>query len=176
MMVATMTSNALGLFADPDSALEAAGRLKHEGFERPEIMSPIPLHGVEDVLGPKKSVIRRFTLFGGIFGALGGFTLAAGTAVLFAHPTGGRPIITFPPYLIITYEMTILCGILATVLGFLISARFPAIRERIYVPESAIDKFVVTVACDSAELFGRAEAILRESGADEVRNISEDGS
>ena len=168
-----MINNAVGLFGDPESALDAASRLKSEGFARPELMSPIPIHGVEDVLGPKKSVIKRFTFFGGIFGALGGFTLAAGTAVLFAHPTGGRPIITIPPFLIISYEMTILCGILATVLGFLISARFPAIRERVYVPESAVDKFVVTVECDSDELVSRATTILNESGAEEVRNISE---
>jgi hypothetical protein len=169
-----MTSNAVGLFGDPESALEAAGRLIKEGFERPEIMSPIPIHGIDDVLGPKKSVIKRFTLFGGLFGAMGGFALAAGTAVLYAHPTGGRPIITIPPFLIITYEMTILCGVLATVLGFFISARFPAIRERVYVPESAVDKFVVNVSCDNEELFSRAETILRESGADDVRNIGED--
>jgi len=168
-----MANHALGLFHDPDSALEAAGKLKSAGFARPELMSPIPLHGVEAVLGPKKSVIKRFTLFGGIFGAIGGFTLAAGTAVLYLHPTGGRPIITIPPFLIITYEMTILCGILATVLGFLISARFPAIRERVYVPEAAVDKFAVTVACENADHFDRAEAILRQAGAEEVRNLSE---
>ena len=165
-------SNALGLFRDPDSALAAAGQLKSSGFERPEIISPIPLHGVEDVLGPKKSVIKRFTLFGGIFGGLGGFALAAGTAVLYLHPTGGRPIITFPPFLIITYEMTILCGILFTVLGFLISARFPAIRERVYVPEAAVDRFAVFVPCDD-EGYARAEAILREAGAGEIRRIGE---
>ncbi len=168
-----MILNALGLFHDPDSALAAAGRLKGAGFARLELMSPIPIHGVEAVLGPKKSVIKRFTLFGGIFGALGGFALAAGTAVMFVHPTGGRPIITIPPFLIITYEMTILCGILATVLGFLISARFPAIRERVYVPETAVDKFAVTVECDSDELFDRAAAILREAGAEEIRKIDE---
>jgi len=170
-----MASNALGLFHDPESALDAAGRLKDAGFARPEIMSPIPIHGVEDVLGPKKSVIKRFTLFGGIFGGLAGFTLAAGTAVLYLHPTGGRPIIAIPPFLIISYEMTILCGILATVLGFLISARFPAIRERIYVPATAIDKFAVTVPCDSGESYGRAETILRTAGAEEVQRIGEDG-
>jgi len=169
-----MTSNALGLFRDPESALEAAGQLKSAGFVRPEIMSPIPIHGIDEVLGPKKSVIKRFTLFGGIFGALSGFALAAGTAVLFAHPTGGRPIITIPPFLIISYEMTILFGILATVLGFLISARFPAIRERVYVPEAAVDKFVVTVTCDTEESVTGAEAILRAAGAEEVRNSSED--
>lgn len=171
-----MASNALGLFHDPDSALKAAGDLMSAGFERPELLSPIPLHGVEEVLGPKKSVIRRFTLFGGIFGAIGGFALAAGTAVMYLHPTGGRPIITIPPFLIITYEMTILFGILATVLGFLISARFPAIRERVYVPEVAVDKFAVTVLCEESDQFDRAEAILRQAGAEEVRNISEDGS
>jgi hypothetical protein len=171
-----MASNALGLFADPASALDAAGRLKGAGFSQPELLSPIPIHGAEDVLGPKKSVIRRFTLFGGIFGALSGFALAAGTAVLYVHPTGGRPIITIPPFLIITYEMTILCGILATVLGFFISARFPAIRERVYVPQAAVDKFVVTVPCDSDDQFGRAEAILREAGAEDVQNINVDNS
>ena len=168
-----MAMNALGLFRDPESALEAAGRLKGAGFARPELMSPIPIHGVEEVLGPKKSVIKRFTLFGGIFGGLAGFALAAGTAILYVHPTGGRPIITIPPFLIISYEMTILCGILATVLGFLVSARFPAIRERVYVPEAAVDKFAVTVLCDSEEQLSRAQAILRETGAEDVRNIEE---
>lgn len=171
-----MVVNALGLFRDPDSALEAAGQLKGAGFEQLEIMSPVPIHGVEEVLGPKKSVIKRFTLFGGMFGALSGFALAAGTAVLFVHPTGGRPIITIPPFLIITYEMTILCGVLFTVLGFLISARFPAVRERVYVPETAVDKFGVTVACDDEQQLGRAETILRDAGAEDVRRISEGGS
>ncbi len=168
-----MTVNALGLFHDPESALAAAGQLKEAGFARPELMSPIPIHGVEEVLGPKKSIIKRFTLFGGIFGGLSGFALAAGTAVLYVHPTGGRPIITIPPYLIISYEMTILFGILFTVLGFLFSARLPAIRERVYVPETAVDKFAVTVLCDSEERLSRAEAILRRAGAEDIRKIKE---
>jgi len=170
-----MAGNAVGLFHDPESALEAAERLKGAGFAGLEIMSPVPMHGVEEVLGAKKSVIKRFTLFGGIIGGLSGFALAAGTAVMYLHPTGGRPIIAIPPFLIITYEMTILCGILATVLGFLISARFPAIRERVYVPESAVDKFVVTVACDSEDQLYGAESILRGSGAEEVRRFGENG-
>ena len=78
-----MTNFALGLFHEPSSALAAAGTLKGAGFDNLELMSPIPMEGVEEVLGEKKSVIKRFTLFGGIFGALFGFTLAAGTAVLY---------------------------------------------------------------------------------------------
>ena len=69
-----------------------------------------------------------------------------------------------------------MCGILATVLGFFISSRFPAIRERVYVPEAAVDKFAVTVVCDDAESFRRAEAILRGAGAEEIRELTEEGS
>ena len=168
-----MANHLIGLFHNPDSALAAAGKLMAAGFATPEIQSPIPIHGVEEVLGKKKSVIKRFTLFGAITGGLSGFILAAGTAILFPHPTGGRPIITIPPYLIITYELTILFGILATVLGFLISARLPAIKERLYVPEAAVDKFVVTVAINNSENASRAGEILRESGAEEVRQEAE---
>ena len=105
-----MASSALGVFDGPDAALASAGRLKGEGFASLDLMSPIPLEGVEETLGKKKSVIKRFTFFGAIFGGLSGFALAAGTAVLYVHPTGGRPIITVPPFLIITYEMAILGG------------------------------------------------------------------
>lgn len=166
-----MATNALGLFSGSRAALAAAGKLRGEGFSSLDLISPIPLHGAEQSLGEKRSVIKRFTFFGAILGGLGGFTLAAGTAVLYLHPTGGRPIITFPPFLIITYELTILFGILATVIGFLISARLPVIRERVYVPESAVDKFAVTVACAQSDELERATAILREAGADEVRTV-----
>lgn len=169
-----MTAKVLGVFDEPEAALSAAGKLKGSGFASPSLMSPIPLEGVEEVLGPKKSVIRRFSFFGGLFGAMAGFLLAAGTAVLYLHPTGGRPIITFPPFLVITYEATILLGILSTVLGFLISARLPAIKERYYLPETAVDKFAVFVPCSSNEHVKQAEDILREAGASEVRRMSEE--
>lgn len=169
-----MANHAVGIFATPHAALAAAGRLKSADFEVPEIMSPIPIEGVEEVLGEKKSVIKRFAFFGALFGGIAGFVLAAGTAVLYVHPVGGRPIITIPPFLIITYELTILFGILATVFGFFISARFPAFSNRVYVPEAAVDKFVVAVTCQDTEHFNRADSILREAGAEEVRAVRED--
>ena len=168
-----MADNAVGLFCGPQSALSAAEELVGAGFSATELMSPVPIEGVEEVLGEKKSAIKRFTFFGGIFGACFGFSLAAGTAVLYLHPTGGRPIITIPPFLIITYEMGILFGILATVIGFFISARLPALSDRVYVPEASVDKFAVTVRCNSHEDFDRAESILLKAGAEEIRAIGE---
>jgi hypothetical protein len=168
-----MATSAIGLFGDPHGALAAAAKLKGAGFAAPAVISPIPIEAAEEVLGAKKSVIKRFTFFGAILGGLSGFALAAGTAVLYLHPTGGRPIIPFPPFLIIAYEMTILFGILATVIGFLVSARLPAIRDRAYAPEAAVDRFAVAVTCDDDAGAARAAAILREAGAKEVRNEQE---
>jgi hypothetical protein len=168
-----MAENAVGLFARPELALSAAEELVDAGFTATELMSPVPVEGVEEVLGRNKSAIKRFTFFGCIFGACFGFSLAAGTAMLYLHPTGGRPIITVPPFLIITYEMGILFGILATVIGFFISARLPAMSDRVYVPEASVDKFVVTVPCSNREEFDRAEGILRNADAEEIRAIGE---
>jgi hypothetical protein len=170
-----MTNIALGLFREPNSALAAAGTLKGAGFANLELMSPVPIEGIDEVLGKKESVIKRFTLFGGIIGAMSGFALAAGTSVLYLHPVGGRPIITIPPFLIITYELLILFGILFTVAGFFISARLPVFRDRVYVPETAVDRFAVSVSCDDAEHFKRATAILEEAGAEQVREAAEEG-
>lgn len=167
-------ANSVGLFRGPKAALAAAVQLKDAGFATPELLSPIPIHGVEEALGEKKSVIKRFTFFGAVTGGISGFLLAAVTSVLYLHPVGGRPIITIPPFLIITYELTIMFGILATVLGFFISSRLPAIRERVYVPEAAVDRFAVAVTCDSDESRQRAESILHDAGAEEVRQVTEE--
>jgi hypothetical protein len=169
-----MARNALGLFDDPDSALVAAGRLRQAGLGTPELITPVPLEGVEEVLGEKRSVIKRFTLFGALLGGVAGFTLAAGTAVAWVHPTGGRSIITIPPFLVITYEATILFGIIATVIGFFVSARLPAMRDRVYVPEAAVDRFAVTLRCEQQEQFDRAAALMHEAGAGEVREWTEE--
>jgi Protein of unknown function (DUF3341) len=169
-----MATSAIALFREPDRALAAAAKLKSDGFAALEVISPIPLEGAAAVLGHEPSRIKRFTFFGGILGAVAGFALAAGTAVLYLHPTGGRPIIPFPPFLVITYETTILLGILSTVIGFLICARLPTIRDRPYVPEASVDRFAVAVSCDDHERWNRAAAILREAGAENVREWQEE--
>lgn len=164
-----MSTNAIALFADAHSALAGARALKAAGHASTSLISPIPIEEAHESPGGRTPVIRRFTLFGAILGGLSGFALAAGTAVVYLHPTGGRPIITFPPFLIITYEMTILFGILATVIGFLVSTRLPAIRERAYPPEAAVDCYAVVVECDGEERLLHAIGLMREAGAQEIR-------
>ncbi len=112
-------------------------------------------------------------LAGAIIGAISGFAMAAGTALVFILPTGGRAVITIPPFLIITYEMTILFGVLFTLIGFHFVSGLPAWKDRPYVPSANVDRFVVVVEGAAAEQAVRAEAIIREAGAEEVRHMED---
>ena len=143
-----MKLSVLGLFQYEDDFLTAAGKFKEAGFDDITLMSPIPVHGVEEVLGKKKNRIRYFSYFGAVIGAICGFALAVSTALTFVLPTSGRPIITFPPYLVITYELTILFGVVGNVLGFLLFARLPRGRLPVYYdPRCSGEYFGVAAVC-----------------------------
>ena len=120
-------------------------------------------------------IVLTFALLNGLVagGVLSVFAMAVGTALVFILPTGGRAIIAVPPYLIIAYEMTILFGVLFTLVGFFIVSRLPAWRDRPYTPESNIDRFVVVVEGAADADVVRAEKIFREAGAEETRRVGD---
>src|SRR6185295_13456060 len=95
----------MGIFQYEDDLLRLVQQLKDAGFARPIVVSPVPLeHELEHIYGPRKSPVRRFSLAGGITGAISGFSLAVACAIVFVLPTAGRAVIPIPPFLIITYE------------------------------------------------------------------------
>ncbi len=163
----------MGTFAFEEDFLAAAKNLQSSGFDNISLLSPVQLEEAQQVLGLGKSPVRRFSLAGAIIGAISGFAMAVGTALVFILPTSGRAIITVPPYLIITYEMTILFGVLFTLLGFHFVSGLPAWRDRPYLPSAHIDRFVVVVEGAAGEQAERAEAIIRQAGADEIQHVED---
>lgn len=168
-----MAESLIGLFKYEEDFLDTTAKLKEQGVPL-QVMTPIPMHAVEHVLGIGKSKVRYFSLTGAIVGGISGFALAAGTALVFLLPTSGRPIIPIPPYLVITYEMTILFGVLATLLGFHVVSGLPAWRDAPYTPEVNVDRFGISVQADSGADLGRVEAVMREGGADEIKRVEYD--
>ena len=163
----------LGTFAFEEDFLAAAKNLTASGFDNISLLSPLPLEEAQEVLGLHKSPVRHFSLAGAILGAIGGFAMAVGTSLVFILPTGGRAIITIPPFLIITYEMTILFGVLFTLLGFHFVSGLPAWRDRPYLSSASSDKFVVVVEGVSVDEVARADAIIREAGAEEIQHLED---
>ena len=161
-------------FAFEEDFVAAAKSLKSSGFDNISLMSPLPLEEAQEVLDLGKSPVRYFSLAGALFGAVAGFAMTVATALVFILPTGGRAIITLPPYFIITYEMTILMGVLFTLFGFHVVSGLPAWRDKPYLPSANVDRFVIAVEGVADEQAARAEAIIRQAGAEEIQHMEVD--
>src|SRR5579871_5937274 len=101
-------------FADADTLLAATQRTHDAGYRRIDAYSPFPIEGMGEALGYKGSPISWFVLIGGIVGALAGFGLQYYVAVI-ATPmnVGGRPDLSWPAFVPISFETTILGAALA---------------------------------------------------------------
>jgi hypothetical protein len=163
----------LGIFADIDGAVEAIERLRAADMRRIIAFSPMPSHDLEHALHPPASPVRMFTLIGGLTGAATGFALPTWTSLDWPLVTGGKPIISIPPMVIIAFELAILFGALSTVAGLFINARLPRARTQvIYDPSFSAGNFGVFVSANGNA--AKAREILTQSGATAVRERPED--
>ena len=110
----------LAQFERPEELLHAATRAHGEGYRKMDAYSPFPVHGLAEAVGFHKSRLPLIVLLGGIFGAVGGVFMQWFAAVMhYPINIGGRPLNSWPAFIIITFELTILCAGLAAVLGML---------------------------------------------------------
>jgi hypothetical protein len=161
----------IGFFADPDSLMNALRAAKAESCGEIRTISPIPLHGVDEVLGAGPSPIRRFTLAGGLFGLLVGWTLTIGSVQHYPLIVGGKPLISLTPFAVIAYVCTILFGALFTIAGMLINARLPRIQVgRGYDSRLTGNRFGLQVICGEDKIQAIKERLLAH-GAEEVQYV-----
>ena len=163
----------LGIFAEIDAAVEAIDNLKAAGLTRIETFSPMPSHDLEHAMHPPASPVRMFTLVGGLTGAATGFALPTLTSLDWPLVTGGKPIISIPPMVIIAFELTILFAALSTVAGLFINARLPRARSQvIYDPSFSAGNFGVFVSANGNA--AKAREIMVNAGATAVREKAEE--
>jgi molybdopterin-containing oxidoreductase family membrane subunit len=161
----------LGVFAHVDTATRAIRELRARGVRAIVAYSPVPLDDFEEALtghGLPRSPVRLFTLVGALIGLTSGFALTIWTALKWNLITGGKPVVSIPPFVVIAFELTILLGGLCTLLGLLVTARLPSLKlAPQYDTRFSVDRFGVQVTCDAAER-GTIEDLLRRAGAEEV--------
>jgi len=167
----SITETILGVFAHVDTIVRALENLRAKGYHDLTVYTPVPVHEIEDVLERDRPVsrVRLFTLIGGLTGTTSGFLLTIWTAMEWGLVTGGKPVASIPPYVVIAFELTILFGGLATVIGMAILGRLPRVRPSpTYDPRFTNDRFGVAVHCPPDRAASVRE-ILRGAGAEEVR-------
>jgi hypothetical protein len=113
-------------FATPEALLAAAERARAEGYRRIDAYSPFPIEGLAEAIGFRKNRLPFIVLIGGIVGCLGGFFLQYWVHVLY-YPIniGGRPLNSWPMFIPITFELTILIAALAAFFGLLVLNGLP---------------------------------------------------
>ena len=166
----------LGVFQEVDTAVRAIENLRAAGMTDLETYSPLPQHELEHALHRPQSPVRLFTLVGALTGTATGFALAIWTSLDWPLITGGKPIVSLPAFVVIAFEMTILFGALATVLGLIINARLgPQGKDLAYDPSFSGGNFGVLANAPDGK-GDEARRILEEAGAVDVQAWDEEAS
>jgi hypothetical protein len=107
-------------FDDPTSLVTATERAHHEGYRCMDAYSPFPIEELHEALGSHHTRLPLIVLLGGLLGCIGGYTLQYWSSVV-AYPLniGGKPLHSWPAFIPVTFECTILAAALACVLGML---------------------------------------------------------
>lgn len=113
-------------FTDPDKLLEATREAHEAGYSKIDAYSPFPIEGLAEAMGSHKTLVPIFTLMGGLFGCAGGFFLQYWPNVIgYPLDIGGKPFDSWPSFIPITFEMTILFAALSCAIGMLAMNGFP---------------------------------------------------
>lgn len=109
----------LAEYDHPEPLLAAAKAARAEGFQMMECYTPMPVHGMNEVMGYKNNV-ATLVLIGGLVGMATGFGLCYWVSVLhYPLDIGGRPFNSWPAFIVPTFECTILFAALTAVFGML---------------------------------------------------------
>jgi hypothetical protein len=107
-------------FDNPTALLKATERAYDVGYRKMDAYTPYPIEEMADALGFHRTRVPLVVLVGGILGGVSGYLLQYWiSAVSYPLNVGGRPYVSWPAFIIVTFEMTILFGGISAVVGML---------------------------------------------------------
>ena len=150
-------SGVLGISRHEEALVKALEQLRRKGYQNVSTFSPVPSDKLTEGPEVRNSPVRAYTLTGGILGFLSGLALTLWTVFAWPLITGGKPVVSLPPFLVICFELTILLGGLCTLTGLAIHARLrPSVPqagpESGYDARFSVDRFGVFVACERGQM------------------------
>jgi hypothetical protein len=162
----------VGVFEDEDVLLGAVRKVRSSGVKIHEVYSPFPVHGLDEALGYKKTRLPIAAFMFGITGT--GLALLMQIWMLgYDWPMiiGGKNFASLPPFIPVTFELTVLLSALGMVATFMIvSDMKPYSWPRTFDIRSTDDKHVMAVDVDlnGAKSKDEITRILKDAGASEV--------
>jgi hypothetical protein len=165
-------------FADPTSLVEAARRTRAEGYSKYDAYSPFPIHELFDAMAVNDRRLPLLVLLGGIAGCIAGFSLCYWVSVI-AYPlnVGGRPFNSWPSFIPVTFEVTILLASLTTVLSLIVlnglpMPYHPVFNVQRFRERASQDGLFLAIEADDPKFdHAKTRAFLQGLGAREVNDI-----
>jgi Protein of unknown function (DUF3341) len=116
----------MGEFETPKQLIRAAERTREAGYRQVDAYAPFPVEGLSEAMGLRRSWVPFLTLVGGLMGGLTGFGFQY-WANVFSYPLniGGRPLNSWPAFIPVTFELTILGASTFAVFGMLALNKLP---------------------------------------------------
>jgi hypothetical protein len=166
-------------FETPGELVAAARKTRLAGFKKFDAYTPYPIHELDAAMDLHDNRVSQFTLIGGILGCIGGFSLATWvSSVAWPLNIGGRPLISVPMFIPITFECTILIGGLTAAFSMLALNGLPSPYHSVFNVERFVNasrnKFFLCIESEDA-LFDRhrTEEFLLSLNPEEVAEVAE---
>jgi hypothetical protein len=158
----------VGSFIDEEQCAHAVEELREAKVSDFNTFSPYPSHIIAHAIGLPKSRARWVSFTGGITGVLTGLAITIGTTYEWRLNAGGKPLVSWPPFIVICFELMILLGGIFGFFGFLGFSGVPALEPLTgYKDRFTGDRFGLVVRCDEGDR-SRIEGLIRTAGAEEV--------
>jgi len=143
-------------FENPTDLIKAAERTHAEGYRKIDAYTPFPIEEVADAIGFHRSGVPLVVLIGGLLGCVGGYAMQYWIAAInYPINIGGRPFNSWPAFIVVTFEMTILFAGLAAVFGMLALNGLPMPYHPVFnVPRFAFatkDRFFLIIFSSDAK-------------------------
>ena len=176
---APRTWGLLAEFESPEELVSAATRAREAGYRRTDAYTPFPIHGLSDAMGFRPTKLPLVVLAGGLLGCLVALAMMwYSSTIHYPLNVGGRPFASWPAFIPITFELTVLFASLAAVLGMLGMNGLPMPYHPVFnAPRFAFasrDRFFLCIeARDPKFETATTRTFLEGLGAKEVVEVEE---
>jgi len=137
-------------FDSPGGLVEAATQARLAGYRKMDAYSPIPIEELNEALALRRTRLPLLVLVGGILGCAGGFGLASWvSAIAYPMDVGGRPLISWPQFIPVTFETTVLGAALTAFFGMWALNKLPQPYHPVFNVEAfaraSTDRFFLVI-------------------------------
>jgi hypothetical protein len=169
----------LAEFENVNSVLSAAEAVRDAGYYRWDVHSPFPIHGIDEAIGIRPTILPWLVLCGGLFGLAGGLAMQWFTnAHDYKFIISGKPFFSLPAFIPVIFEMAVLCSALTAIFGMLLLNRLPMLYNPLFRSDRfrrvTADRFFVVIdATDPQFDEARTADLLRSLGAVAVERFED---